>query len=176
VAILNHLASKLESLLFVADQPLSVRKLAEVLQVSSSQVSQALKQLQQDYKEENRGIQLLKIAGGYQLLSHPSHAQSVKKLIVSGQAKRLSQAALEALAIVAYRQPVTKMEVNYIRGVNSGAVLATLEQRRLIKQVGQGEGQGQPILYGTTKLFLQKLGLNSLKDLPPLEKLELEED
>lgn len=162
----------LESMLFVSDEPLSPKKLGEILEIDAPTVKAVLEALTDEYRLENRGIQLRRIAGGYRLFTHPANASYVEKLILAWDGRRLTQAALESLAIIAYRQPITKVTVGVIRGVNSEGVVSSLLDKGLIKDLGREKSPGQPILYGTTKKFLERFGLNSLKELPALEEFE----
>lgn len=168
----DNLKSIIESLLIVSDEPLSVKKISEVTAKPISEVKKCLKQLQSELAVENRGFQLRQVSGGYRFFSHPAHAEYVEKLVLSWDNRRLTQAALEALAIIAYKQPVTKATVNIIRGVNSETAIASLLAKGLIKEVAREKSPGSPILYGTTDLFLDKFGLTSLTDLPPLAEFE----
>lgn len=160
----------LEAILFVADRALSLKKIAGILELPVEECQQLLREIREDYLREERGFQLKEVAGGYRLFTHPEAAPYVEKLVCGVEAKKLTQAALETLAIIAYRQPVTKSEVSAIRGVDSGAVIQTLIEKNLIKEVGRKEALGNPILLGTTSHFLEVFGLNSLNDLPPLDE------
>lgn len=159
-----------ESLLFVSDEVLSVPRLAEITELSQTEVRQALAALDSDYEREQRGFVLREVAGGWRLFSHPAYAEYIERLVLSWDSRRLSQAALEVLAIVAYRQPVTRAQINAVRGVNSEAALSSLVDKGIIREVGRDKSPGQPILYGTSELFLERFGLRSLEDLPPLEE------
>jgi segregation and condensation protein B len=160
----------IESLLFVSDEALSVSSLANICELSETEVRQVLAQLGAAYEREARGFVLREVAGGWRLYSHPAYADYIEKLVLSWDTRRLSQAALEALAIVAYKQPVTRQVVNAIRGVNSEGALSGLVDKGLLKEVGRDKSPGQPILYGTTDRFLERFGMRSLEDLPPLEE------
>lgn len=173
---LEELKHLLESLLFVSDEPLSAKKCAAVLEIEESMAKKVLEILKDDYRQAGRGIQIRKIAGGYRMYTHPANSQYVEKLLLTWDGRRLTQAALETLAIVAYRQPVTKMEVNGVRGVNSEGVISSLADKGLLREVGRENSPGQPILYGTTKIFLERFGLNSIKDLPPLAEFTPDDD
>jgi len=173
-----ELKSILESLLFVSTEPLVLDQLARVLAleghepVDKGQVLTILEKLQEEYREMGRGLQLVEVAGGYQLTTRPEHASWIKQLHTVRIASRLSRPALETLAIVTYRQPVTTPEIEAIRGVDCSGVLRTLLERHLIKIVGRKEAVGKPMLYGTTQEFLQHFGLRDLSELPPLKDLE----
>jgi len=165
----------LESLLFAAgDEGLSLKQIAAVLDVEEMKASEIVTELQMDYdKDINRGIAIVQLAGVYQLATKKEHAIYLKKLVESPGAGHLSQAALETLAIIAYKQPITRTEIEDIRGVKTERPLHTLSSRALIKEVGRAEGTGRAILYGTTKEFLDYFGLKNIKELPPLpEKID----
>jgi len=166
------LKSVIESLLIVSDEPLSVKKISQVTEVPPAAIKQSLAELQKELREQNRGFQLRQVGGGYRFFSHPANAQYVEKLVASWDSRRLTQAALETLAVIAYKQPVTKATINLIRGVNSETAIASLLAKGLIKEKGREKSPGSPILYGTTELFLEKFGLTSLTDLPPLAEFE----
>ena len=157
----------LEAVLFVAETPLPTEELAGLLEIPRDDVESELEALATDL-EAGRGIVLRKVAGGWRLFSHPAARPYVERFAASATAARLSKAALETLAVVAYRQPVTRNQVSEIRGVDSERALQTLERRGLVEDVGIAPGPGQAILYGTTTLFEEKLGILSLDELPPL--------
>jgi len=157
-----------ESLLFVADRPVTAGQLASALEVEESAVEAALSALDGAYVDEARGLRLQRKGDRVQLVTLPEAGPHIQRFLGLELSGPLSQAALETLSIVAYRQPVTRAEVEAIRGVNSDAVLRTLASRGLIESVGRLEQVGRPILYGTTFEFLQHFGLRSLDELPPL--------
>ncbi len=159
-----------ESLLFAAgDEGLSLKQICSVLDLEEHQALGILDELLQDYEgNEDRGITLVTLAGSYQLVTKKSHSDFLKRLVESPSVSTLSQAALETLAIVAYKQPITRVEVEDIRGVKTDRPLQTLVSKGLIKEVGRAEGTGRAILYGTTKEFLDYFGLSSIEELPPL--------
>jgi len=163
------LQAALESLLLVADQPLRIEKLVELTEADIAEVRQALEQLQAQYVERQGGILLEQVAGGYQLRTPAEHAELIRKL-AKVKAVRFSRAALESLAIIAYRQPMTRAEIEYLRGVDSGGVLKTLLDRRLVKILGKKDIPGRPLIYGTSREFLEAFGLNELSDLPTLKE------
>lgn len=168
----------LESLLFAAgDEGLSLKQIAAVLEVEEIKAYEIVSELQMDYeKDESRGINIVQLAGVYQMATKKEHAVYLKKLVESPGAGHLSQAALETLAIIAYKQPITRAEIEEIRGVKTERPLHTLSSRALIKEVGRAEGTGRAYLYGTTKEFLDYFGLKNIKELPPLpEKVDEEE-
>ena len=169
-----ELTSLIESLLFVADAPVTPAQLAAALDVEPKAVEEALDQLAADYQQ--RGLRLQRKAGRVQLVTAPEAAPAVERFLGLELSSKLSPAALETLAIVAYRQPVTRAQVEAIRGVNSDSVLRTLINKGLIEEVGRLEQVGRPILYGTTFEFLQYFGLQDLQELPPLNVDENESE
>lgn len=160
----------IEALLFVSDEPVSAARLARVLEASPGEVEKALADLAEEYREAERGFQLREVAGGWRLYTHPAHHAVIEQYVLSWDTRRLSQAALEALAVVAYHQPVTRGGVNAVRGVNSEGVIASLIEKALVREVGRDKNQGNAILYGTTRTFLEKFGLKDISELPPLEE------
>lgn len=164
----RDLMSAAEALLFVSDEPVSSARLADILEASPGEVDEALTLLAAEYMDENRGMQLREVAGGWRFYTHPAHHEIIERYVVSWDTHRMSQAALEALAIIAYHQPVTRAGVNAIRGVNSEGVVSSLVEKGLVREMGR-EKPGGAILYGTTRAFLERFGLKSVSDLPPLE-------
>ncbi len=161
--------SILESLLFAAgDEGLSLKQLVEVLEVDELKASEIIEDVKQEYEQNNRGIMIVQLAGTYQLATKKENAAYLKKLVDSPHTTTLSQAALETLAIIAYKQPITRAEIEEIRGVKTERPLHTLSAKVLIKEVGRAEGTGRAYLYGTTKEFLDYFGLKSLEELPQL--------
>lgn len=161
--------SVIEGLLFVSgDEGIEAKQLAEILTVSTEEIIELIEEMKLDFKKQHRGVQIVEMAGTYQLTTLQEHAPFFERLAYSPSSSTLSQAALETLAIVAYRQPITRAEVEEIRGVKSEKAIQTLTNKLLIKEVGRLEGTGRPILYGTTKEFLDYFGLGKLEDLPPL--------
>lgn len=168
----DHL-SLLEALLFVSDRPLPIKELAAfVTDLDASGVEAALGQLGDRYDDQAGALQIEKVAGGYRIATRPQQGEAVKAFFRFKNRHKLSRAALETLSVVAYRQPATHPEVQDIRGVASEGVLKTLTERRLVKIVGRRDTVGKPVLYGTTREFLEHFGLASLADLPPIEELE----
>ena len=165
----SYLMGAIEALLFVSDEPVSCAKLAEFSESEPEEAKAALEALQEEYAQDNRGIQLREVAGGWRLFSHPAYHDLIESYVVSWDTRRMSQAALEALAIIAYHQPVTRAGVNAVRGVSSDGVISSLVEKGLVKEVGREKSAGAAILYGTTRAFLEKFGLKSIKELPPLE-------
>ncbi|WP_174734063.1 SMC-Scp complex subunit ScpB [Mesobacillus harenae] len=164
----------LESLLFAAgDEGLSLKQISGVLEVDELRANEFISDLQEEFESSNRGVTIVHLAGVYQLVTKKEFAPYLKKLVESPGAAHLSQAALETLAIVAYKQPITRTEIEEIRGVKTERPIHTLVSRALIKEVGRAEGTGRAYLYGTTKEFLDYFGLKNIKELPPLpEKVE----
>lgn len=161
-----NLAALLEGLLFVAAEPVTAGQLAVALDLTTTDVEKGLDELEAQL--HTRGLRLQKHAGRYQLTTAPEMADSVERFLGLEATSRLSRAALEALAIIAYQQPVTRPSVDAVRGVNSDGVIKSLLSKGLLQEVGRTEGPGRPILYGTTPAFLQHFGLNSLSELPSL--------
>ena len=157
-----------EALLFVSDEPVSAARLARVLEAAPGEIESVLAALAQDYREAERGFQLREVAGGWRLYTHPAHHDVIEQYVLSWDTRRLSQAALEALAVVAYHQPVTRTGINAVRGVNSEGVVSSLIEKGLVREVGRDKNQGNAILYGTTRTFLEKFGLRDLDELPPI--------
>ncbi|WP_223066596.1 SMC-Scp complex subunit ScpB [Paenibacillus caui] len=167
----QKLKSIIEGMLFLAgEEGLTVKQLAEVLEQRSEIIRDALEELKASMAQEGRGLQIVEIAGHYQLATLPEHAPYFEKLAYSPSRSSLSQAALETLSIIAYRQPITRVEIEEIRGVKAERAIHTLVNKDLIEEVGRAEAIGRPILYGTTKAFLDYFGLASLKDLPDPEQ------
>jgi segregation and condensation protein B len=158
----------LEAVLFIADEPVPTADLAVLFELPAHQIEELLASLQQNLEEQRRGIVLRKVAGGWRLASHPDSAPYLERFVGEQRHGRLSQAALETLAIVAYRQPISRGQLAEIRGVSSDGVLRTLISRGVVEEVGRDPGPGQAILYGTTRVLLERLGLESLSDLPSL--------
>ena len=178
-------AARIEALLLVADKPLPDNRIIELLDIefadeageartrAQAQVREAIDQLNQEYERTNRAFRIIQVAGGRQVMTLPEHGELLKRLRGERQMARLTPAALETLAIVAYRQPILRADLEGIRGVACGEVLRGLLERRLIRIVGRAEELGRPMLYGTTKEFLEVFGLASLKDLPQAKDLWL---
>ena len=160
------LVTNLESLLFVAAEAVTAHRLAEVLDEPVERVGEVLKQLQERYSGRQSGVHLVEIAGGWRMLSNPECAEAVAALTGRKSMERMSPAALETLAIVAYRQPVSRAEIERIRGVAAGPILRHLMELDLIRVTGREEGLGRALLYGTTRIFLDRFGLRNIRDLP----------
>jgi segregation and condensation protein B len=159
----------LEAILLVADEPAPAAVLAEIVGSRLSEVEELLVDLAGEYARDGRGFVLRAVAGGWRLYTHPGAQTAVEAFLRAGQQSRLTRAALETLAVIAYRQPVTRFQVAAVRGVNVDGVFRTLASRGLIHEVGTDPGPGQAILYGTTPAFLEQLGLNGLDQLPPIK-------
>lgn len=157
-----------EAIVLVASDPVPVDLLAQILEISAASVEALAASLGSAYEEAGHGFQLVRVAGGYRFQSHPDVAAYVERFILDGQRARLSGAALETLAIVAYKQPISRAQIAAIRGVDPDGVLRTLQARGYIDQVGRDPGPGQAVMWGTTPSFLEKLGLDSIADLPPI--------
>lgn len=166
------LKARIEAILFATDQPISSRRIAEVLRSTDGKVRLLIAQLREHYDEDGRAFTVSEIAGGYQVLTRPDYGNVVKELTKTTRKHRLSQAALETLAIVTYKQPVIRADVEDIRGVQVGEVLRNLVDQGLVRIVGRAETLGRPMLYGTTRKFLLHFGLKSAKDLPSIEELK----
>jgi len=169
----RELKAILESLLFVSAEPMPLERLMVALgTVSKSELKQALQSLREDCDREGRGLQMVELAGGYQMVTRTEHAPWIKRLAKAKASPKLSRSAMESLAIIAYKQPIVRSEIEQIRGVEVSGVLRTLLERKLIRMVGRKDVPGRPIMYGTTKLFLQQFGLSDLSQLPPLREFK----
>jgi segregation and condensation protein B len=163
----ESLAGALEAILLVVDEPVSDVVLAQILQTPRDEVRDQLVSLASGYRDAGRGFELREVAGGWRFYTNPAYASVVERFVVDGQQARLTQAALETLAVVAYRQPVSRARVSAVRGVNVDGVIRTLVSRGLIEECGTDSESGA-LLYRTTSYFLERLGLTSLEELPPL--------
>jgi segregation and condensation protein B len=163
---------ELEALLFATESPLTIARLRKIFPaVGAAEIKAAVAALADDYAAQERAFTVVEFGGGYQIATRPEYAPLVEKLLRGRRYARLSRAGLEVLAIVAYRQPLTRLEIDEIRGVQSAGALATLTERNLVTVVGRSEAVGHPLLYGTTREFLNHLGLSGLHQLPPLPDL-----
>lgn len=171
----SSIKGALEALLLVSSDPVSASTLAASLDVAPGEAASLLAELQVEYEEANRGFQLREVAGGWRLFTHPAFHDQVEAFVLSWDTQKLSQAALETLAVIAYHQPVTRETVKGIRGVNSDGVISSLADKGLIREMGRDPQRGQAILYGTTAAFLEKFGLRSVRDLPDLEQFAPDE-
>jgi len=167
-ARLQEARRALEAVLMVVDAPAEASMLAQLIELPTDTVEQVLVDLSASYESEDRGFQLVRVAGGWRFQSHPDCAPWVERFVLSGQSSRLSAAALETLAIVAYKQPISRAQIAAIRGVNVDGVVRTLQQRGYIDEIGRDDGPGLAIMYGTTREFLERLGIDGLGELPSL--------
>ncbi len=159
-----------EALIFASDSPLSAKKIAQIVHISEKKVLEIVESLKRAYQDH--AFDLIQVAGGFQLVTRSDYFDWIRQLFKSRSRNRLSQAALEALAVIAYKQPVSRVEVEQIRGVNSDGVIGTLLERNLITIKGRADAVGRPLLYGTTEEFLRYFGLNDLSDLPRESEIE----
>jgi len=158
----------LEAILLVAMEPVAPALLAQLLEISQATVEALCERLATTYEAAGHGFQLVKVAGGFRFQSHPDLAPYVERFVLDGQQARVSSAALETLAIIAYKQPLSRSQIASIRGVDPEAVMRTLQARGYITEVQRDDGPGQAVLFGTTSLFLERLGIASLEDLPSI--------
>jgi segregation and condensation protein B len=165
---LERVTGAIEALLFVSDEPVTASRLAGILETSVRAVEEALRALAAEYAAQERGFQLREVAGGWRLYTHPAYHREIEQYVLSWDTRRLSQAALEALAVIAYHQPVSRQGVNAVRGVNSEAVISSLMEKGLVREAGRDRSAGNAILYCTTTTFLERFGLKDLSELPPL--------
>lgn len=172
----GSLKGLLEALLLVSDDAVPATDLARAAGAAPGETASALAELSAEYADTNRGFQLREVAGGWRLFTHPAYHDQVADYVMSWDTRRLSQAALETLAVIAYHQPVTREGVRAIRGVNSDGVIASLREKGLVREVGRASDRGQAQLWGTTRLFLEHFGLRSLRELPPLEDFAPDEE
>ena len=169
----RELKAILEAVLFVSPEPVPVARLMSILgTVSKAEVVQALEMLTHDLDQDGRGIQLVQVAGGYRLVTKQEYGPWLKRMDKAKAAQKLSRSALESLAIIAYKQPLVRSEIEEIRGVETSGVLRTLCERKLVRIVGRKDVPGRPIMYGTTKFFLEHFGLQDLSQLPPLREFK----
>jgi len=172
----NEVRRALEAILFLADEPITVSVLAQAVERGRREVEELLLDMSSEHEARDSGIVLQQVAGGWRLVTHPAAAPYVEQFILSSRHTRFTKASLETLAIVAYKQPVTRHQVSSIRGADSDGVLRALADRGLIQEVGRDDGPGRAILYGTTAEFLERLGLASVSNLPPLAPLLGDDD
>ncbi len=165
----------LEALLFVSAEPLVPKELKQLTDMNEKDLASMLEEIVEDYKERRGGVIVGKVAGGYQMMTNPDHTDFINRLKGKAKAQKLSLAALETLAIIAYKQPITKAEVEELRGTNSDGIVKSLLDKRLVKIVGKKEAPGRPLLYSTSREFLQYFGLNDLTELPTLKDMERED-
>lgn len=172
----DALKGALEAMMFVTDEPIGVLTFSEMLGAPVAEIQNALTELQQDFLDSNRGIQLREVAGGWRLYTHPQHHDLIERYVLSWDTRKLSQAALETLAIVAYCQPITRNGIASVRGVNSDSSVNSLVEKGLLREAGTQDAPGNPVLYATTRTFLEKFGLASVAALPALESFAPDED
>ena len=168
----KSIKSAFESMLYIWGQPLSAKAAADVVDISKKDAIELFQELADEYEKEGRGIMIRRVNESFQFVTRPENADIVKRLCTPVKVRRLSQAALEVLAIIAYRQPVTKGEIDQIRGVKCDRVIEGLQSKDLICEKGRSDAVGRPILYGTTDTFLKNFGFATLDELPEIEDLE----
>lgn len=172
----EQLAGALEALLFVSDEPVSTITLADMLEVEPVVVETTLVDLRAQFEESNRGIQLREVAGGWRFFTHPVYHELIENYVLSWDTRRLSQAATETLAIIAYSQPITRAGIASIRGVSSDSSVNSLVEKGLVREAGTQDAPGNPLLYATTRTFLEKFGLRSVDELPDIESYAPDEE
>ena len=168
VEVTTEVVRAVEAILLVAQEPVPTDLIAQLVEVPSASIEEVCVRLAESYEAAGHGFQIAKVAGGWRFQTHPDLAPYVERFILDGQRARLSGAALETLAIIAYKQPISRLQIASIRGVDPDAVMRTLHGRGYIAPVGRDNGPEQAVLWGTTQLFLEKLGLASLADMPPI--------
>lgn len=168
----QELKQAVEALLFASEKPLTIEEIKQAFEdgVRAPQLQTAVDALKEEYESQQRGFRLIEIAGGYQLMTDPRFSDVLKRFYQAREKKKLSQASLETLSVIAYRQPVTRADIEFIRGVNVDGALKTLLEKGLVKMAGRKEVPGRPMLYATTKEFLEHFGLKAVSDLPPLKE------
>lgn len=171
----GSLKGAVEAMLLVSSDPVAATELAGVLGATPGEVASTLAELSAEYRDANRGFQLREVAGGWRLFTHPAFHDQVEAYVMSWDTRRLSQAALETLAVIAYHQPVTREGVRAIRGVNSEGVISSLIDKGLVREAGRENGRAGAIMYGTTQQFLERFGLMSIRELPDLEQFAPDE-
>ncbi|MCL4554609.1 MAG: SMC-Scp complex subunit ScpB [Actinobacteria bacterium] len=166
----RQLTGAIESLLFVSNEPVTAAKIAKVLEITDAEALACIQALALEYADSERGFQLREVAGGWRMCTHPAFHEYVEKFVLSWDTRRVTQAALEALAVIAYHQPATRARISAVRGVNSDGVIGSLIEKGLVTEMGRDKDHGNAILYGTTPAFLEHFGLKDLSQLPPLEE------
>lgn len=170
---MDNLDQIIEALIFASDVPLPSKKIKDIIpDIGERDVKKAIQRIKDKYLESQSAFEVVEVAGGYQIVTRPDYSEWVRKLYISRTKNRLTQRALETLAIIAYKQPITKTEVESIRGVNADGVIRTLAERKLITVMGREKAPGNPLLYGTTRHFLEYFGLNDISDLPKLREID----
>jgi segregation and condensation protein B len=174
-AVSSNTRAAIEAMLFASDKPLMLDQIRRVLDdLDTACIKETVESLRKDYEGSNRGIRIYEVAGGFQMIANPVFAIFLKKLFKSGRsAERLSKSAMETLAIIAYKQPLSKLEIESLRQVNVDGVINTLEEKDLVRVIGRKKTPGRPKVYGTTRKFLEYFGLRSLEDLPKLENVHV---
>lgn len=173
----SHIPAAIEALLFVSDEPVGALVLADMLEVDVKTVQKALDVLRERLSDEESGVQLREVAGGWRLYTHPRYHALIEKYVISWDTRRLSQAALETLAVIAYCQPITRAGIASVRGVNSDSPVNSLVEKGLVREAGKdSSSSGQPMLYATTRSFLEKFGLASVRDLPDIDQFAPDEE
>ncbi len=172
----ENIEGAIEAMLFVTDEPVGVLTLADQLECDPVLVEAALVEIARKLEADNRGIQLREVAGGWRLFTHPAYHDVIEKYVPSWDTRKLSAAAMETLAIIAYTQPVTRAGVAQVRGVNSDSTVSSLVEKGLVREMGTSDAPGNPTLYGTTRAFLERFGLRSTKDLPDLAEFAPDEE
>jgi len=166
----DNVKSVIEALLFASEKPLTIEQARNVLDLDSSRIRGVLEELKSEYEKSNRGIRIIEVAGGFQMITAAGFAPFLKKLYKERRSERLSKPALETLAIIAYKQPVTKVEIESLRNVNVDGVIKSLLDKYLIRIAGRKKTPGRPYVFGTTRQFLEYFGLKSLEELPKMEE------
>ncbi len=172
MAVSKKAKSALEALMYIWGEPLEVKAAAEALGIERSEALECFNELMAEYDQEGRGLMIRRVGNGFQFATRPEYADEIERLCTPVKTRKLSQAALEVLAIVAYKQPVTKSEIDSIRGIKCDRVIEGLMKKELVEEQGRSSGIGRPILYGTTDTFLKLFGFTTLKDLPEIEDIE----
>ncbi|WP_244835377.1 SMC-Scp complex subunit ScpB [Clostridium sp. BJN0001] len=172
----SKIKSEIESILFVSGEPLGLNELARYLEEKSDTVEEIIHEMEDDYNDTSRGIKIIFIKGKIQLVTKPQNSSLIEKLLKKNKRQSLSQASIESLAIIAYKQPITRIDIDEIRGVKSESAISKLIEKDLIKEVGRLDVPGRPILYGTTEEFLRQFELKNLKDLPLLDSYDSENE
>jgi segregation and condensation protein B len=168
---IREIKSIVEGLLFVAGDAVPIKDLCSIIEIDEITLRRIINQMMDNFNEENRGVRIIEVNNCYQFCTKPEHYEYIERLVKPQSRQGLSQASLETLAIVAYKQPITKSQVDYIRGVKSESCFIRLVEKELICDIGRMEGPGRPILYGTTDNFLKLFGLKTLKELPALKSM-----
>ena len=171
---IREIKSIVEGLLFVAGDAVPIKDICTIISIDDTTLRRIVNQMMDSFSEENRGVQIIEVNDSYQLCTKPEHYEYIERLVKPQSRQGLSQASLETLAIIAYRQPITKSQVDYIRGVKSESCISRLMEKELIIEAGRMDGPGRPILYKTTDSFLKLFGLKSLNELPVLKELKEE--